>query len=224
MSPVSRTRVKTTPCKTLFVLLSFVVGVASAANVDLTLYNSAALLDSDSATPLEGTSSSGDLVQLVLTGANGVPDLPFSNGAPGGDDTLLASAQNPTFVGAGTLDTNTGFFSRSAILYDDSYVGSNVFVRFWNDSSAASATYYGDTAVTNLPAADGFGQAELDVVPTTAYPRATTNTTAGMPVYEVPTLSEWGMIVLVAIMLGWGARNIMGRQPAPCPVATRRGW
>ena len=224
MSLVGRTRRRTHRYTSFVVLLLFAVGVASAANVDLTLHNSAALVDSDSTTPLEGTASGGDLVQLVLTGANDVPDQPFSNGMPGGDDVLLTSAQNPTFVGAGTLDTDTGFFSQSSILYDDSYVGSNVFVRFWNHSSAASATYYGDTAVTNLPAADGFDQAELDVVPTTAYPRATTNSTAGMPVYEIPTLSEWGMIVLVAIMLGWGARNIMGRQPAPCPVATRRGW
>ena len=206
----------------IVVLLLLSVCVASAADVDLTLYNTAALLDSDASTPLAGTSSGGDLVQLILAGANGVPDTPTANGLPGGDDTMLAASNNPTHVNAGTLDTDTGIFSQAGMLFDDSLVGDDVFIRFWNNGAAHTATHYGDSEVTTLPAADGFGLADLDMVPTTGDARTTDTAFSATETLEVPTLSEWSMMLLAAIFMGWGAMHVANRQPAFCRASDRR--
>lgn len=182
---------------------------STARAVDMTLYNSAALLDSNGVTPLQGTSSGGDIVQVILAGANGSNDVPGVDGNPGGDDTMLGVLNNPTFVGAGLTSTNTGFLVRSSLVYSNSLVGSVIYVRFWNYSAMVGATHYGDSALTNLPAGDAFGLAELDFVPTASHPRTTNKAFTA-----IPTLTEWGVIILVALVVGAGARKILRNHAA----------
>jgi len=193
---------------------------ASAGTVDLTLYNTEPLLDSDGSTKLEGDSGGGDLVQLILAGANGSIDAPTSTGEPGGDDSLLSVANNPTFVGAGMVGAGTGKLTQSGMVYDDSLVGETVYVRFWNSDAASTATHYGNSKLLTLPAADAFGEAELDFVPATSDPR-TTDT--AFTFATIPTLSEWGVICLVALVLGAGALEIWKREAAAMKVAAHVG-
>lgn len=66
-----------------------VTGVAGrAALIELELYNSNPLIDLNGA-PLLGSTNSGDLVQVILTGADNAIDPPDPFGNPTGDDTLL---------------------------------------------------------------------------------------------------------------------------------------
>jgi hypothetical protein len=161
--------------------------------VDLTLYNSFALLDSNGSTPLEGLAAAGDLVQLILVGPNGVIDTPTLAGAPGGDDTLVFT----THVGAGLTTTNTGKLVQTGILYGDSLIGSNVFVRFWNSNTAANATFFGNSAITNLPSGDAFGLADLDFVPLSGSPRTTDQPFGGGEVVPEPSqLFIFGLILV----------------------------
>lgn len=130
------------------------------ATVDLTLFNSFALLDYTNS-PLQGVSASGDLAQLILVGPNGVIDPPSISGGVGGDDTLLFT----THVGAGLTTTNSGQLVQTSILYADIFGGnSNAFVRFWDSNTAVNAQNYGTSAVFTLPSGDGFGLAEYDFV------------------------------------------------------------
>lgn len=177
--------------------------LAAAAQVDLTLYNTEALLDQDGVTKLEGDASGGDLVQLILAGPNGVADVPQAGGAPGGDDTLVSAANNPTHVGVGYVSAGTGKLTQSGLLFNDSLVGSNAYVRFWNAATAGTATHYGNSLVLALPAPDGFGQADLDFVPLTSSPRTTTNAAV-----SVPTLTEAGILVLVALLVWIAFRHL----------------
>src|SRR2546428_6948640 len=115
--------------RSIVLIVCAVLAVQPArATVDLTLFNSFALLDSNGTTPLEGISTAGDLVQLILVGPNGVINPPTGLGTPGGDDSLLYT----THVEAGLTTTNTGKLVQSGILYANSFGGnSNAFVRFW---------------------------------------------------------------------------------------------
>lgn len=183
----------------LIATLMFALTAGEArATVDLTLYNTVPLLDSDGVTPLQGTATSGDLVQLILVGPNGVIDPPDSFGNPSGDDVLLIA----THVGAGLPTTNTGLLVKSNILYPDSHAGTNAYVRFWNASTAAAATHYGTSAVFALPPGDAFGLAELDFVPSAGYPHIANipfGTLSAVP--EPSSLFAFGAIIILAWML-----------------------
>ena len=157
----------------VMVLLAGVLLSARAENVNLTLYNSAPLLDSDGATVLAGTPSGGDLVQLVLAGANGTIDTPLASGLPGGDDVILSALHNPTHVGTGMTATNTGIFVQVNLRFNDSHAGANAYVRFWNDATAAGATHYGNSQLFALAGGDAFGEAEADVAESPSDPRTT---------------------------------------------------
>src|SRR5207249_2911101 len=138
-------------------ILMLLSAPVARATVDLTLFNSFALLDYTNS-PLEGISTSGDLVQLILVGPNGVIDPPSLSGGVGGDDALLFT----THVDAGLTSTNTGLLVQSSILYADIFGGnSNAFVRFWDSNTAANAQYYGTSMVFTLPPGDAFGLAEF---------------------------------------------------------------
>lgn len=73
----------------LFVGLTLAV-VSARATVDLTLYNSFSLLDSNGTTSLEGISTVGHLVQLISVGPNGVIDPPTVTGDPNPPNTPKA--------------------------------------------------------------------------------------------------------------------------------------
>jgi hypothetical protein len=171
------------------------------ATVDLTLYNSFPLLDSDGVTPLQGLAAYGDLVQLILVGPNGVIDPPDLAGNPGGDDTLYFT----THVGAGLTTTNTGLLVQSGILYPDSFVGTGAYVRFWNSNTVANASHYGNSMLFTLPAGDAFGLAEFDFVPTAGSPRIT-DTQSGGPAQAIPEPSQLFLLGL-AILGGWWYRK-----------------
>lgn len=149
-----------------------------AEDVNLTLFNSSALQDSDAATALEGTATAGDLVQLVLAGPNNTIDTPDGSGNPGGDDTILTVVNHPTHVGSGMTTTNSGFLVQVNMRFSDAHVGTNAYVRFWNAPTVAAATHYGNSRLLTLPAADAFGEAELDAVPSSSDPRSTATGTS----------------------------------------------
>lgn len=175
-----------------------ILGASPAfAIVDLTLFNTFALLDSDGSTPLAGISTGGDLAQLILVGPNGVIDPPDLFGNPGGDDSLLFT----THVGAGLTSTNTGLLVQSGILYANSLIGTGAFVRFWNSNTAANSTFYGTSMVFALPAGDAFGLAELDFVPLAGSPR-----TANIPFSaQAAAIPEPSQLFLLGLMIigGW---------------------
>lgn len=150
------------------VVLVLLLGRSANATVDLTLYNSAPLLDSNALTPLQGTLVVGDLLQLIWVGPNGLIDLPGTTGHTGGDDALLHLGH----VGAGVPgNPDQGFYVATGILLDNSLVGANAFVRFWNAADAASADHYGNSTIFTLPGGDAFGMAELDFAPLVSSPR-----------------------------------------------------
>lgn len=150
----------------LVILTAVAVALPASATVDLTLYNSFPLLD-NSATPLYGTTSAGDLVQLILTGPNGIIDTPSGTGGVTGDDVLLFT----THVGAGLPGTSAGLLVQSSILFANSLIGTGAYVRFWDSNTAANSSYYGTSMVFALPSGDAFGLAELDFVPLSGSPR-----------------------------------------------------
>lgn len=180
------------------VLATVLFGVCAHATVDLTLFNSFPLLDSNGTTPLQGIAAYGDLAELILVGPNGVIDPPTVSGTPGGDDTLLFT----THVGTGLTTTNTGFLVQSSILYADSLAGTGAYVRFWNSNAPANATFFGNSALTNLPAGDAFGLAELDFVPLSGSPRTTDQPFSFGGAAAVPEPSQLFLLGLV-IMGGW---------------------
>jgi hypothetical protein len=165
---------------------------ARAVLINLELYNSFGLID-EASVPLQGTAASGDVVQFILAGANGAIDAPSLSGGVGGDDTLLFT----THVGAGMLpiDYNAGLLDVFPITLNLA-VGTNVYVRFWNAATLGSATYYGNSALTNLPAPDTFNYAALDFVPSAGSPRQTDQPFAALSIPEPSGVFLFGLAVV----------------------------
>ncbi len=179
-------------------------GGASRASVLMLYWNTHPFLDADGVTPLQGTSSSGDLIQLISAGINGVVDPPGLYGAPGGDDAFLTivSGYNSRHIGANEppVNHNLGYFNAVAS-YDEVQVSLPVFVRFWNGNQPWTATHFGVTDVFNLPAADPFGLGYLDVAPAPESPRITdTAFTSGIPV-AVPEPNGLIFLGIAALLL-----------------------
>jgi hypothetical protein len=178
------------------VLVVLWLGLAGSvwASVDLTLYNAEPLLREDGLTPLAGTASHGSLVQVILAGNNTLPDEPQpTSGGPGGDDVLLFT----THVGVGLPLTDAGLLVQSSILYDNAWIGTNAYVRFWNAETVAGASYYGDSGLFALPAGDIFSLAELDFVPLSSSPRIT-DTPFNLEVIPEPSALLWvGLAILL---------------------------
>ena len=138
---------------------------AFAATVVLNLFNTETLVDQNSV-PLLGNSSSGDLVQLYTLGGNNMVDIPNSDDGSLTDDVLFGTTFNPTHVGAGTIGAgnDSGILLQVNIEFDDSLVGTEVYVRFWNDSSIEVANRYGVTPTLIIPSVS-LGEANLDFAP-----------------------------------------------------------
>jgi hypothetical protein len=133
------------------------------------LYNNFPLLDQNS-TPLLGNTSSGDLVQFILTGPDNAINPPDQYGNLTGDDTLLFT----THVGYGSpWFVDQGYLDMFPIPYSSNLVSKSVYVRFWNSPTAAPGTYFGNSSIFPLPAGDPFDQAALDFVPLDSSPRIT---------------------------------------------------
>ncbi len=128
--------------------------------------------------------ASGDLVQLLWVGANGVIDAPGGNGGAGGDDVLLGST---SVQNSGTLPPplrDKGYVPLATMTFDsaDSYANGTVYLRAWNAATANGATAYGDSAtgtlsdggvlnaarwyVSSAPTAVGMISAETNPLPT----------------------------------------------------------
>ena len=185
--------------KRLFIILTLMMAAVlpALATVDLTLYNTFPLLDNLS-TPLEGISASGDLVQLILTGPNGIIDTPSGTGGVTGDDVLLFTSH----VGAGLTTTNTGLLVQSSVLYANSLIGTGAYVRFWDSNTAANASYYGTSMVFALPSGDAFGLAEFDFVPLSGSPRSA-NIPFGAGPAAVPEPSSLFILGLGVLGVRW---------------------
>jgi len=124
---------------------------ANAAIINLTLYNEDPLVDMSS-TPLLGNALSGDLVQLLTPGLDGMIDIVNVYNGIADDDVLFASSDNPTHVGAGTFTpaNDTGVLSQ-VMEFEESLIGEQVYIRFWDTSSISTATAYGQTALFTIP-------------------------------------------------------------------------
>ena len=156
----------------VFTACAGVVFPCAATLINLGLYNSQELLNSDAFTPLLGNTTSGDLVQVILLGADNAINAPDIYGNPGGDDMLL-SFGTPTnswlHVGFGLpSNPDQGLLDVFPLQYDSSLVTSNIFVRFWNGTTPGVANYYGNSSVFALPVGTGPGadQAHIDFAPT----------------------------------------------------------
>jgi hypothetical protein len=188
----------------ILIVVSAVLGglmrPCAATLINLDLYNTEALLNSDAFTPLLGTTNSGDLVQVILLGADNTINAPDIYGNPGGDDTLL-SFGNPTnswlHVGFGVpFNPDQGLLDVFPLQYDSSLVGSNVFVRFWNAATPGAATYYGNSTNFTLLAGTGPGsdQAAWDFVPTGSSPHITDQPFNALVIPEPSNLFLFGLI------------------------------
>ena len=170
--------------------------------VRLTLTNSLAMLGPDGVTPLTGNASTGSLVQLIVAGGGAIdPASTTTPGATTGDDYILSAFNNPTFVGGGAA-TNAGLLLQNMV-FNESYAGLPVYVRYWNASSLTTTSSYGNSPIFYLPSGGTPGQTRVDILPVGS------NQTVS---YQIPTLTEWGLILLVALLVGIGARRILGRS------------
>src|ERR1043166_8082838 len=185
----------------VFAALAAAVLPCAATLINLDLYNSEPLLD-ETLTPLMGNTAAGDLVQVILTGPNGVPDAPSQSGSPGGDDVQLFVGDLRLHVGYGVpFNPDQGLLDVFPLQYDSSLVGTNIYVRFWNAATVGAATYYGNSVLTNLPAGTGPGsdQAQLDFVPSPEFPHVTDQPFSALVIPEPSNLFLFGMMI-------WGVR------------------
>lgn len=190
--------------RTLIIIAWVVIGLTGlalrsrATTIQLELYNSYPLLDSDGLTPLAGDSSAGDLVQVILAGPNDAVNAPTALGGVGGDDTLLFTLH----VGTGIPSSGTGLLDDFPLDYSSSLVDSNFYVRFWNGDTVGDSTFYGNSSIYQLLAGDAFNQATLDFVPLETSPH-TTDQPFGLSVIPEPSnIFLFGFFILGAVMAG----------------------
>jgi hypothetical protein len=166
---------------------------AQATTIQLELFDSYALVNNDGVTPLVGNASAGDLVQVILTGPDDAINAPNSldDGLPGGDDTVLFTLH----VGTGMPISGTGMLDAYPLDYDSSLVNTDFYVRFWNGTTVADSTYYGNSSIFQLPTGDAFNQASLDFVPTSGSPHTTDQPFSLSVVPEPSSLFLFGLAV-----------------------------
>ncbi len=141
----------------LAILLSVLmlgVLVFSAAAGTFEAMSTTGILDTDGITFLKGNvmSSSGDLVQLIWAGPNGLADEPDSLGNATGDDAILDS----TFIGYGyPFNPDEGKFCKT---WTDDLItlGNVVYLRAWNNSSVLSSepVHFGNSELFTLSSND----------------------------------------------------------------------
>ncbi|MDZ7339057.1 MAG: T9SS type A sorting domain-containing protein [candidate division KSB1 bacterium] len=127
-------------------------GLASAGTVDISC---ASGVKDHTGQPLKGNAflGTGDLIQVIYVGANGINDIPDDFGNPTGDDELIGE----TFVGAGfPLNPDEGKFS-AQFTHDRLAHGNLIYVRAWDGPSVIEATHYGDSQLGTVQLVGGFG-------------------------------------------------------------------
>ena len=136
----------------VILFLPIFISNTNAGTVDISCSNG--VLDFDGSW-LQGSAlaGSGDLIQVIYAGANGLNDLPDIDGNPTNDDVLVGV----TFVGAGyPINPDEGKFAKQftdGLLAD----GNVVYVRAWNGETVPEATYYGDSPLATITLVGGFG-------------------------------------------------------------------
>jgi hypothetical protein len=192
----------------VFTACGGVVFPCAATLINLDLYNTEALLNSDAFTPLLGNTTSGDLVQVILLGAGNTVNAPDQYGNPTGNNTLL-SFGDPTnswlHVGYGLpSNPDQGLLDVFPLQYDPSLVGTDIVVRFFNAPTLGAATYYGNSSVFTLPVGTGpnSDQAQLDFVPTGSNPHVTDQPFNALVIPEPANLFAFGLIAW-----GYGLRR-----------------
>jgi hypothetical protein len=191
----------------LILLTAATVAVSSAraTTIQMELFDSSALLNSDGVTLLAGDATAGDLVQVILTGPDDAINAPNNfSGLPSGDDTVLFTLH----VGQGEPMSGTGMLDAYPLDYDSSLVDSNFYVRFWNGTTVADSTYYGNSSIFELPTGDAFNQSSLDFVPTDGSPRTTDQPFSLSVVPEPSSLFLFGLVVFGAWT--WKKRRQLG--------------
>jgi hypothetical protein len=166
---------------------------ARATTIQMELFDSFALVNSDGVTPLAGNALAGDLVQVILTGPDDAINGPnsFNNGSPSGDDTLLFTLH----IGQGMPMSGTGMLDAYPLDYSSSLVNTDFYVRFWNGTTVAGSTYYGNSSIFQLPPGDAFNQSQLDFVPTSGSPHTTDQPFSLSVVPEPSSLFLFGLVV-----------------------------
>jgi len=171
--------------------------------VRLTLTNTVAMLGPDGVTPLTGNATNGSLIQLIVAGGGVIdPASAINPGATTGDDYILSAFNNPTYVGGGA-SPDAGLLLQN-LVYNESYAGLPVYIRYWNASTLTTTSNYGNTPLFYLPSAGTPGQVRVDILPSGS---------SQVAMYQIPTLSEWGLILMAALLALIGARNLL-RRPA----------
>jgi hypothetical protein len=191
----------------LLVVLSALTLVAlpsGATIVQLELYNTYPLSNYNGSAVLQGDSTSGDLVQVILAGTDGAIDAPSTSGGPGGDDVLLFTS----WVGWGMPVANTGQLDQWPLEYDLTLAGTNVYVRFFDASTAGAATYYGNSSIFVLPVGDGMNQASLDFVPLAGSPHAADQPAEFSIIPEPSDMFLFGVFIVGCWL--WRHRNRYG--------------
>jgi len=178
----------------LMLLTAVTVAVlpARATIIQMELYNTDPLVNNDGVTVLAGNATAGDLVQVIATGPDNTINAPSAGtGLPSGDDTILFTIH----VGVGEISSGTGLLDAYPLDYSSTLVGSNFYVRFWNGTTVAGSTYYGNSLVTNLPPGDAFNQSSLDFVPTEGSPHTTDQPFSLNVVPEPSSLFLFGLVI-----------------------------
>ncbi|MDZ7271761.1 MAG: T9SS type A sorting domain-containing protein [candidate division KSB1 bacterium] len=105
----------------------------------------------------------GDLIQIIYAGPDGQNDVPDENGNPTDDDVLLGT----TFAGAGfPFNPHEGKFT-TQLTHELLVDGAVIYCRAWNDSSVATATYWGDSELAIVELSGDFGSVDFPTWATT---------------------------------------------------------
>jgi hypothetical protein len=184
--------------------MSVAVLPARATIIQLELYNSYALVNSDGVTPL----APGDLVQVIATGPGDSISAPsVFSGGPSGQNSILFTPNLQVGEGVPGPD-NAGYLDVWPLNYTNTQEFTDFYVRFWNGTTVADSTYYGNSSIYELPAGDAFNQASLDFVPTSGSPNITDQPFSLSVVPEPSSLFLFGLAVFGVWM--WKKRQQLG--------------
>jgi len=140
---------------TCFLIVTWLVcGVCASQAGILSVRGKALGPDGITVLPGDGLPITGPegYVQCIYAGPAGAIDPPGTDGAAGGDDVLLETAEHPgqffTAVGEGFPFSPEGRFFED--FTHSLTTGARIYVRVWNGQAPASSTHYGDSGLYTL--------------------------------------------------------------------------